>query len=121
MLTKTSVSDGYATEEGHCGIAFNCFDTDGTTAVTPDAGVVWSLTDGAGAIINSQENVAITAGETMLVELSGDDLALPEAEISPRYLILTGEYTSVTLGSHTKFVHQHKFYIKPVVKITIWP
>ena len=121
MLTKTSVSTGYATEEGHCGIQFSCFDTDGTTAVTPLDGVVWSLTDGAGSTINSRDNVAVTAGETMLVELSGDDLALPEAEISSRYLTLTGEYSSITLGAHTKFVHQHKFYIKPVVKPTIWP
>ena len=113
--------DGYATEEGTIGVKIFFWDTDGTTAVTPDAGLVWTLVNTAGAIINSRENVAITEGESIIVGLANDDLVLPEAAPSVRYVVATGTYTSSTLGAGTEFVHQHGFWIKPVQKLTIWP
>jgi len=121
MLTTTSIQDGYATEEGSIGVKIYFWDTDGTTAVTPDAGLVWTLVNAAGEVINSRLNVAITAGESIIVELAGDDLVLPEKITSARYVVSTGTYTSSTLGAGTTFVHQHQFHINPVKKLDIWP
>jgi len=121
MLTSTSAMEGYATEEGGCGVKINLFDTDGTTAITPTADPKWALTNVAGEVINSRESETIAAGESVTPNLSGPDLALPEGKESARFVIVTGIYDSLTLGDDTKFVHQHKFYIKPVQKKTIWP
>ena len=45
------------------------------TAMTP-ATATWTLTDIAGTVINSREDVALTPGTTNTIVLTGDDLAV---------------------------------------------
>lgn len=50
--------------------------TDETGAAVIPGTVTWTLTDIAGAVINSRENVSATAGGTVTILLSGNDLAI---------------------------------------------
>lgn len=82
-------------------------------AVTPSA-ATWTLTDRAGAVINSRSAVAITPLATSAnIVLTGDDLALPDVRY--RYRLVTVEYTySSSLGAGLPGKEEVGFYIDPL-------
>ena len=56
--------------------------------VTPTA-VTWTLTDGAGTIINSREDVVATPGATNTIILVADDLEILDQTNEEEYRVLT--------------------------------
>lgn len=83
--------------------------------MAPDV-ATWTLTDLAGNLINSREDVSIdtpTTEET--VEVSGNDLAVDGNDIVQRLITLEGTYTSVNFGANKQFKFQIKFPIEPIV------
>lgn len=85
--------------------------TDHTGApVTPTA-MAWTLTNGAGAVVNSRSAVAIAPlASSVSIVLSGADLALPDAGDPVRRLTLQGTYNS-TLGNDLPFKDEVTFTI----------
>ena len=112
MPTKLTTD---AIEEGTYVITAAFTDEDGD-AVTPNAGLVWSLTDGQGNVINSRENVAITPATSVTIVLTGDDLAIGTNK-THRVLLVEGTYDS-TLGSNLPLKDQATFDICDLVKVT---
>lgn len=66
--------------------------------MTPNSGLVWSLTDDAGNPINEKTNQPLTPDTSVTIVLSGDDLAVATSEERvrevPRQLWVTGTYDS---------------------------
>jgi len=69
------------------------FTDEDEAAVTPNAGLNWTLTDRDGNIINSRDSVSLTPGTSVNVVLSGDDLALP-GDDRVRIFTVEGTYDS---------------------------
>ncbi len=68
-------------------------DEDGA-AVVPNAGLVWSLTDANGTIVNSREDVTLTPASSVVIKLTGDDLAIADDDLRERRLVIAGTYAS---------------------------
>lgn len=89
-------------------------------AVTPSA-VTWTLTDGAGNVINARTNVTATPGPTVVIVLSGADLALQLGETGDgtykRLLTVQATYSS-TEGSGLPLKEEHLFALRPLVAVT---
>lgn len=87
------------------------FTDENGAAVTPDAGLNWSLTDMNGNYINSRQDVVISPATSVNVVLSGDDLKLTGAKDSGRrVLTVQGTYDS-TLGSDLPLKGETQFDI----------
>ena len=114
MSSITLTHEGYAEEESSCGVKFYFYDTDEVTPITPLTPLTWTLTNNAGTVINTQEGITITPGESVIVILSGDDLKLPEQAISDRVVTIEGTYNSNTLGTSVIFRTQHTFPLVPL-------
>ena len=84
-----------APEEGSYPIAFTLRDFNGNTLI-PDF-INWTLTDKKGNIINSREEVSITAAEDSIILVQGDDLKIGHYGID-RFVLVKYAYTS-TLGN----------------------
>lgn len=85
--------------------AFTDEDGDPMTPVS----MTWTLTDSAGTVINSRQDVAITPLSTSVnVVLYGDDLALSGSAQAVRVFTLEGTYNS-TLGLGLPFKDAIKF------------
>lgn len=84
------------------------------TAVTPNAGLTWSLRSAAGSIINSRSDVAITAASTITIVLSGDDLKYSDG--NTRYLTIEGTYNS-TLGNNLSVKDEVSFLINDLIGV----
>jgi len=89
------------------------FTNESGVAVTPSA-ATWTLTDRAGAVINSRSAVVIgSLAASVNILLQGDDLALPDVRY--RYRLVTVEYTySSLLGSNLPGKEEIGFYIDPL-------
>jgi hypothetical protein len=106
-----------ATEGGTYGIEISFFekanpDAD-RTPFTPNAGLLWSLRDKYGNVINDKEDEPIDSDETITIVLSGNDLALvggPET----RYVTVEGTYNGV-LGNDLVLIGEVSFQIKNLV------
>lgn len=62
--------------------------------VTPESGLVWSLRDGNGNVINGRENVAIASASSIRIVLFGADLAVTETSGTERVVTVEGTYMS---------------------------
>jgi len=109
--TTTELSPG-ASEESTYIIRGRFYD-ENSVAVTPNA-LTWTLTDAAGTVINSRENIVITPGTVVDIGLSGDDLAILTGESDRvfvwRYLVIEGNYDSA-FGSGLPIRSQCKFAV----------
>ena len=88
---------GYLTvsphEEGTLVISMT-FNDESKALVTPKT-LTWTLTDEAGAVINSREDVAVTSLDTTVhVALTGDDLAIIAGVGLLRIFTIKGTYDS---------------------------
>lgn len=106
-----------AQERSTFGIVISFIDDTGA-AVTPSA-ATWSLTDGAGNVVNSRSAVAIgSLATTATIVLSGADLALLTTyQGNARYLLIEYTYTS-SLGSGLPAKDQVLFYIDDLAGVT---
>jgi len=103
-----------ANEQSSYWVAVDFLD-ESNNAMAPDV-ATWTLTDLAGNLINSREDVSIVTPETdEAIELTGDDLVVDGNDIVQRILTIEGTYTSVTYGASKPFKFQIKFPIEPVV------
>lgn len=86
--------------------------------VTPTS-ATWTLTDSAGDIINSREDVTISSlSSTVNVVLSGLDLALSDSVSDPvRKMLVKGAYNS-TLGTGLPLRDQITFEIDNLTGLT---
>jgi len=83
-------------------------------AATPIS-ATWSLYDGAGAVVNSRENVAVSGlAATFYIAISGDDLAVTgETRLDKtRILVVEGTYQSSIGAGQLPFRHAAKFCIE---------
>lgn len=83
-------------------ITVSFFDVDQTTAVTPNSGLTWTLTDAAGNVINSRSAVSLTSATSVNIVLTNADLAITDATGLQRIVTVSGTYNSVTYGSNLK-------------------
>lgn len=92
--------------------------TDAAGATVTPSAVSWSLTDLAGAVINSRSEVVAVPAETVLVVLSGLDLAMQAGEggVVQRLLTVQATYTS-TEGSNLPYKAEYLFNLHPLVVV----
>ena len=104
-----------AQEEGTYAITFTFTDEDGDP-VTPNS-ATWTLSDFEGNIINSRENVTITAlASSKTIVLSGADLAISDETGVKRTLTVEGLYNS-TLGNNLPFKKEVNFRIEQLTNV----
>jgi hypothetical protein len=84
------------------------------TLVTPTA-ATWTLTDDGGAVINGRLDVPLSAASSVVVVLSGADLAVG-SDRNRRVLTVEATYTS-SLGSGLPLVDEVRFAITPLVGV----
>lgn len=107
MATTLSVE---AIEQSTYVITVNFYDEDSLAVVPNEAS--WTLTDEAGNVINSREDVAIEAlAASVDVVLSGDDLAVAGATEAGRIFTVAGTYDS-SLGSDLPFRDHVRFVVE---------
>jgi hypothetical protein len=88
-------------------------------AVTPDS-ATWTLTDGAGTVINSRSAVAIAPlADSVDVVLSGLDLAMQAGETgyAARLLTVQAVYSS-TEGASLPLNEEYQFQVRGLVVVT---
>lgn len=81
-----------AVEQSTYVITASFYDESGA-AVTPNAGLSWTLTDRHGTVINSRSAVNITPGMSVEIVLSGADLDFDGAD-ALRLVTVAGTYNS---------------------------
>lgn len=113
MTTKLSE---HATEKSTFVVTVAFKDETGA-AVTPTA-ATWTLTDRAGAVINSRSAVTINPlSPTYSIVLQGADLALPDGRY--RYRLVAVEYTyNSSLGTGLPAKEEVGFYIDPLKAVS---
>lgn len=79
-------------------------------AVTPNAGLTWTLTDRHGTVINSRSAVSITPGESVEIVLSGNDLDFDGAD-ALRLLTVQGTYNS-DAGNNLPLKEEVEFVVR---------
>lgn len=89
MVTKLTTK---ASEQGTYIITCVFTDEEGDSIIPNE--VTWSLTDRFGNIINSREDVSITAAATINIILKGDDLLLSKPHDNVRIVVVKGNYDS---------------------------
>lgn len=101
----------HAKEESTYVITVNFTDED-DEAVVPDT-IVWTLTDTAGTVINSRENVVVAVPDSEIdIVLSGDDLAIQSGEVNQGVRTLTVEATyDSTLGNDLPLKESVRFIV----------
>lgn len=86
--------------------------------VTPDS-FYWSLTNSAGAIINSRDEIEIsTPGSSEDIYLSGDDLAMETItdQYEKRRLVIEGLYTPSGIATQYPYRREVEFPIRGIDK-----
>jgi hypothetical protein len=83
------------------------------TPFTPNSGLVWSLKDKDGNEINGKTDEPISSGESIIIVLKGDDLALTGGP-TRRYVTIEGTYNGV-LGDNLPLVGEVSFPIENLV------
>ncbi len=119
MPTEILIDENYAVEESTAKLTISFTDED-DQVVTPNS-INWTLTDDQGTIINSRDNESVAVpASTIIVGLSGDDLALQTGETGNYvYRIFTIEavYNS-SLGSNLPLKDSLKFAVRNLVAVT---
>ena len=110
--------DIIAHEKGTIVVRAAFTDEDGDT-VTPASDVLWTLTDTAGTVINSRQDVAVSAAATVNIVLSGDDLALQTGEAGrvERRILVATTYNS-SLGTGLPLKKSGAFLIDDLVAVS---
>jgi len=80
------------------------------TPFIPNAGLVWSLVDKDGSIVNDRIDEPLTPAESVTIVLKGDDLALTGGPVR-RYVIVRGTFNGV-LGNNLPLVDEVSFQIE---------
>lgn len=89
--------------------------TDENGAACDPVSMTWTLTDSAGTVVNSREDVVVAAPASVVkVVLSGNDLD-PTSD-AMRYLTVEGTYNS-DLGSGLPFKDQAQFVIDNLLAV----
>lgn len=84
-------------------------------AVTPNAGLTWTLTDIGGNVINSRSQVAISAASTINIVLTGNDLIIrPNNEL---VILVEGTFNSVTYGNNLPIKDEIHFFVDDLIKV----
>ncbi len=83
------------------------------TPFTPNAGLTWSLVDRHGSPVNGKTDVDIASAESIIIALTGDDLALAGGP-THRFVIVKGTYNGV-LGNNMKLIDEVSFQIQNLV------
>lgn len=106
-----------AVERGTIAITVSFTDENGDP-VTPNAGLIWSLTkEDKSSIVNNRKDVSITPGTSVTVVLSGADLALLDGKAKEyRYLVIEGDYDG-SLGNGLPIKDHVKFAIQDIAKV----
>jgi len=103
-----------ATEESTYIATVSFFETTGV-AVAPKL-VQWTLKDQDGAVVNSREEVNVDVpGDTIVIVLTGDDLAMPDMTKPNRYLLIEAVYDSVLYGNDLSLREEGKFSVDNLV------
>ena len=110
-----------AIEKSTFGIQGDFTDEDGD-AVTPNEDTVkWTLTDDDGTVINDREQEAVASDSTVVITLSGDDLALYETEQESvtvyRYFLVEYEFDS-DLGTDLPGKDECRFTVRNLKYVT---
>lgn len=107
------IDDEYAEEKDTFGIKVYFWDESGS-AVTPNSGLTWTLTDGSGTTINNRESVSLTSATAVWITLSGNDLKFnsDESDAVKRHLLIQGTYDSSDLGSGVSLSKEIQFVLK---------
>ena len=123
---STTTLDNYAQEKSTYVVSFTFVD-EAQNPVTPSS-VSWSLTNGAGVIMNNLSGQSETPATTINVVLKGDDLQVGTAEstlkkvgnrnLVRRHFIVEASYDSVTYGSGLPLTGEAVFYLEDLKKIT---
>lgn len=111
----TTYLSAHALEQATFGITLSFTDEDGA-ALTPNSGLVWTLTDVSGNVINSREDESITAGSTITIVLSGDDLAIG-TNGKERVVTVQGTYNS-DLGTNLPLIQEVRFFIDDLLIVS---
>ena len=85
--------------------------------IIPNPGLTWSLTDVDGSPINNRVDVPLDRAESVVVVLSGDDLALNAGYPVRRYLTIQGTYNSF-LGINLALKDELSFQIENLVGVS---
>jgi hypothetical protein len=104
----------HAIEQGTYAITV-AFTDDTGDAVIPNAGTTWKLTDVSGNVINSRSAVDITEAASVVIVLSGADLAIG-TNGKERVLYVSGTYNS-DLGNNLPLKQEVRFYIDDLVNV----
>lgn len=98
------------------------FTDEDSNSVAPDT-LTWTLTDRAGTVINSREDVAVEEGDlaaTTNIVLSGDDLSVLSTETKAyveRIMTIKGTYDS-TYGNNLPLRYELMFYVENLTNQT---
>lgn len=84
-------------------------------AVTPNVGLIWTLTDRNGVVINGRSAVSITPGESVKIVLSGADLDFSGAD-ALRLLTVEGTYDS-SLGLGLPLKEEAEFVVRGLAAV----
>lgn len=117
MPTTITSSADQPIEEATFAVTFASFvDETGAPAVPQSA--TWTLTDRAGTVINSRNQVVVAApAATIIVLLSGNDLSIPIGDAGRRALVLEWVYDS-SLGNDLPGKDVCYFTITPLEAVT---
>lgn len=103
----TTITTKKAVEGSTFILTASFFDED-EVEVTPNAGMVWTLTNGRGVVVNNREDVDVVEDTSVDIVLQGDDLMIEDGRY--RILTLEGTYNS-DLGSNLPLKDQVIFEI----------
>lgn len=78
--------------------------------ITPNDDLTWSLSEKDGTPVNERIDVPLVSAQSVIIVLSGDDLALPAGYPVRRYLTIEGTYNSI-LGDNLKLKDEVSFQI----------
>lgn len=89
-------------------------DEDGNSII-PDS-VTWTLRNNYGEVVNSRTAVTATAGTTVTIVLSGDDLVYEANSLSLRTLVIEATYTS-SYGAALPLKEQTSFAVTDILGV----
>ena len=98
-------------------IQVSFYDMDQTTAVTPNSGLTWTLTDGYGTVMNSRTAVSLSSATSVWIELTGNDLIVGSSG-KDRLILVSGTYDSVTHGNGRHIRREIPFTIIDAVNVS---
>ena len=85
--------------------------------ITPNAGLTWSLKEKDGTPVNNKTDVPLDSAPSVIIVLSGDDLALNAGYPVERYVTIQGTYNSI-LGSDLSLIDEVSFQIENLVGVS---